>query len=94
MKFKLGNCYRLRDAHGTEYTGVYMGRQEGWDCCICYRGNNAYTFNVYGYKDDSLETVKYNMQEGIYETWGYGKEHLPEIIKDYGSYSNLEREVE
>lgn len=87
-KFKLGNFYRIKDAHGTEAIGEYMGRQEEFGCCICYQGNHAYTFNIYGYPGETLDNVKRRYEVGSYETWGYGKEHLPEILKDYGKLEN------
>lgn len=58
--------------NGKMYIVQYMGREEGFGCMVCDHGNNAQCFNRY-YDTDQ------------YETWCYGKEHLPEIIKDLGA---------
>ena len=82
--FKKGHCYRLYDPNfGDEFIGVYMGREEGYSCMICGKGNNAHGFNVY---QGRLEhPTKAEVQERInegYETFFYGTEHLPNIIEE------------
>lgn len=62
--------YKFKD-RGEIHVGQFTGRQRGFECCVCGMGNNAFTFNLW--HDDS-----------DYETWGYGPEHLPEIIEDLG----------
>lgn len=69
---KVGNWYKFREADGCEHIGQYIGRQQEFECCVCGKGHKAYTFNIWYNKD------------GGYETWGYGKEHLPEIVDDLG----------
>ena len=49
-----------------------MGREDGFSCCVCEKGYNAHCFNIWYNKD------------GGYETWGFGTDHLPELIEDYG----------
>lgn len=58
---------------GYEVIGQYMGREKHFACMVCDKGNNAYCFNVF----DTLEEYKQN----IYETYSFGKEHLPELIE-------------
>ena len=45
-----------------------MGREEGYSCMICGKGSNAYGFNVYN--------------DTGYETYFYGKEHMPEVLEE------------
>lgn len=68
---KLGNWYMLKDAYGEEFIAEYAGRQKGFECCVCGKGQNAHCFNVYH-------------GNGQYETWAYGNEHMPEVIIDMG----------
>ena len=67
---KENRWYRLND-RGEIFTAQYIGRQKGFECIVCGKGGNAYTFNIWHSEMD-------------YETWGFGKEHLPEIIEDLG----------
>lgn len=72
MKLKKYNWYVIKDClDNKEHIAQYYGREEGYECCVCNHGNNAYCFNIY-YGEDQ------------YETWAYGKEHLPQIIKELG----------
>lgn len=67
------NWYIIQDClDGKLHIAQYYGREKGFECCVCNKGTNAYCFNIY-YNEDG------------YETWGYGKEHLPKIIKDLGT---------
>ena len=77
MKIKLieNHWYKFND-RGEIYIGHYLGRQKGFECCVCGRGGNAYTFNIW-----------YDIYH--YETWGYGREHFPEIIEDMGERKGL-----
>lgn len=70
MNLKQNHWYRFKDRENT-YVGQYIGRQKGFECCVCHKGSNAYTFNIWNSETD-------------YETWGYGKEHLPIIVEDLG----------
>lgn len=70
MPYKLHRWYEFID-DGKHYIGQYVGRQKGFECCICGKGCNAYTFNIWNSETD-------------YETWGYGSEHLPIMVKDLG----------
>lgn len=78
-KFIKGHWYKIKDYWGDIFVVEYVGKQDGFECCVCNKGNNAYTFNHwYSIKNDEGKTC-YD-----YETWGFGKEHLPMIIEDYG----------
>lgn len=71
IKLKPGHWYRFDD-RGSTHIGQYYGREPGFECCVCGKGSNAYAFNIW-----------YD-PEGGYETWGYGREHMPKIIEDLG----------
>ena len=75
IKLKVGNWYSFKH-DGVEHKGQYIGRQGEFECCVCGKGCKARTFNVYY---DSFG----------YETWGFGNEHMPEIIEDLGSRENV-----
>ena len=62
------------------HIGQYVGRQSGWECCVCGKGDNAYTFNVW-YVNKSGDSD--------YETWGFGREHMPKIIEDLGESNSV-----
>lgn len=66
------NWYKFND-RGETHIGQYVGRQTGFECCVCNKGCNAYTFNIWYDKD------------GGYETWGFGPKHMPEIIEEMGA---------
>ena len=72
MRMKVLNWYLVEDQRLGKMLVQYYGREEGFECDICGHGNNAYCFNRY-YDDN-----------GGYETFCYGKEHLPRILKDLG----------
>jgi hypothetical protein len=55
----------------TEYTAQYIGRQKGFECMVCGKGGNCYTFNVF--------TDIENYGAGSYETWGFGAEHIKQV---------------
>lgn len=66
------NWYIVKDTMDNTLMIVqYYGREEHFECCVCGKGHNAYCFNRY-YDQDA------------YETFSYGKEHMPKIIKDLG----------
>lgn len=75
MKLVRNHWYKFND-RGEVHIGYYVGRQRGFDCCGCGRGSNAYTLNIWNSSTD-------------YETWGYGQEHLPEIIEDLGIHEGI-----
>lgn len=64
------------DDRGDVHIGQYMGRQRGFECLVCGAGCNAHTFNIW-----------YDNRD--YETWGYGDNHLPTIVKDLGVHNNI-----
>ena len=74
-KMKAGNWYRFND-RGSVYIGQYMGREEGFECCVCNKGCIAHCFNIWYNNDD-------------YETWGFGNNHLPQIIEDLGDLEEV-----
>lgn len=76
MPYKLNHWYKFLDFDGNYYIGQYIGRQKGFECCKCGKGCNAYTFNIW-----------YDARS--YETWGYGKEHLPKMIQDLGEHAGI-----
>lgn len=84
-QFKKGHCYRAHDTHYNEtFIGIYMGREEGYPCMICGKGNNAHGFNVYqGHAENptKAEVEAYIDSKG-YETYFYGSEHLPELVEE------------
>ena len=72
MKLTLNNWYRFKESGGNEYTAQYTGRDQGFECCVCGKGCKAHTFNIWHSEFD-------------YETWGFGRDHLPVIIEDLGA---------
>lgn len=83
--FKKGHTYRIHDSiYNTDAIAIYMGREEGYPCMICGKGNNAHGFNVYQGNEENPtadEVQNYISNEG-YETWFYGTEHLPELVAE------------
>ena len=65
----IGNKY-LIDDRGDVVEAEYMGREGGFECCVCGKGCKAHCFNVY-HSDNA----------GDYETWGFGDNHMPKILK-------------
>lgn len=76
MKLVEGHWYKINDSYFGQHIGQYIGRQKHFPCCICGKGCNAHTFNVY-----------YGEEEGEYETWGYGNEHL-DVIEEVSQDAN------
>ena len=74
MKLIKGHFYKTRRPGCDIEVCEYIGRVEGYECQVCGGGHNAYCFNLYHRKSWGLD----------YETYCYGKEHLPEIIEDLG----------
>ena len=75
IKLAENHWYRFVREDGKIYVGQYIGRQKGFECCVCRKGTNAYTFNIWHTTEDGY---------GDYETWGFGKEHMPVMIEDLG----------
>lgn len=71
---KVNHWYKFVD-NGETHVGLYVGRQEGFECCVCGKGRNAYTFNIHHSKRDQ-----------DYETWGFGREHMPNVVEDLGEW--------
>ena len=72
-RLKIGNWYEIKDNNdGTKHIAQYIGRQGGFECCVCGKGCIAKTFNIW-----------YDANGG-YETWGFGPNHMPTIINDLG----------
>lgn len=67
INLQLGEVYLIK-VDGIEYKAIYEGRQEDFECMICGKGHNARTFNIW-HNEDS------------YETFSFGDNHMPEIIK-------------
>lgn len=56
---------------GIRYLAQFMGRQKGFECMVCGKGGNCFTFNLF---DDPESYAK-----GSYETWGFGANHLDHV---------------
>lgn len=80
MRLKIGRVYKIKDAHNFVGYGVYMGKQQDFECCICRKGNCVKTFNIL--HGDTIEEGLNNLDKGDYETFGYGNEHFPDILED------------
>jgi hypothetical protein len=76
IKLVTGHWYKFND-RGEVHIGQYVGRQSGFECIVCEKGCNAFTFNIW-----------YNT-DGDYETWGYGREHMPEILEEVGGINDI-----
>ena len=68
--------YRFTEQNGVTHIGQYTGNDQGFECCVCGKGCKARTFNIW-----------YNGTD--YETWGYGRDHLPEITEDLGESNEV-----
>lgn len=77
IRLVAGNWYKMQEQDGTTHIGQYYGREAGCECCVCGKGGNAYAFNIWYDKD------------GGYETWAYGKEHLPTILEQVGGMNDI-----
>lgn len=64
---------------GETVYAEYMGRQKGFECCVCGKGCNAYTFNILHGEtyDEAIE----NYYNDDYETWGFGLDHLEDNVQ-------------
>lgn len=67
-KLKPDAIYSIKTQFGI-MKAQYVGRQINFECCVCGKGSNAHTFNVW----DSPTN---------YETLGFGEEHFPEILEE------------
>ena len=75
VKLIENHWYKFND-RGEQHIGQYTGRDQGFECCVCNKGCKAHTFNIW-----------YNEQG--WETWGFGREHLPQIIEDLGEQQEV-----
>ena len=77
MKYPNGiHKYRI---DGMVVFAEYMGRQKGFECCVCGKGCNAHTFNVY--HADTEADLDRAIDHMDYETWGYGPTHIDEAVQ-------------
>lgn len=75
MRLKKYNYYLIQDAYCKEpVLSQYMGQERGFECCVCCKGNNAHCFNIFNNLDE--------YDNCTYQTWPYGREHMPKIIKE------------
>lgn len=74
-KLKTDYIYRVKLNGGEILKLQYVGRQRGFYCCVCEKGNNVHTFNSW-YSIDG------------YETYGFGQEHMPEILEEIGEMTD------
>ena len=85
MRLKKYGYYLIQDAYCKEPVyAQYMGQEKGFECCVCCKGNNAHCFNVFSNLGE--------YDNCSYETWGYGREHMPKILKEL-TREEIEREV-
>lgn len=85
IRLRKGHCYVAEDkTFGGRFVGIYMGREDGYPCMVCGKGGHAYGFNVY--QGDAESPTKQEVEDYIsskgYETFFYGKEHMPEVIRE------------
>lgn len=73
---KMNHWYKFND-RGEAHIGQYMGREDGFECIVCEKGCKAHCFNIW-----------YN-ENGGYETWGFGNNHLPEVLEDLGELEEV-----
>lgn len=71
-RMRTGHWYKMKD-RGQTFIGQYMGTECGFPCCVCEKGYKAKVFNIY-----------YEAEEGAYQSWGFGAEHMPELLEDLG----------
>ena len=76
IKLIENHWYRFAEQNGQTHIGQYTGRDQGFECCVCRKGCKAHTFNIW-----------YN--ESGWETWGFGRDHLPKIIEDIGEQNEV-----
>ena len=74
-KFVDGVCKYM--VNGEAVYAEYMGRQKGFECCVCGKGCNAYTFNIL-HGNTPKEAIA-NYENGDYETYGFGEDHLGNV---------------
>lgn len=65
---------------GEELFAEYIGRQRGFECVVCGKGCNAFTFNIL-HGDTYKEAVDRYENHGDYETWGFGRDHIEEYVR-------------
>ena len=71
-KFPTGVApYRI---DGEKVWAEYVGRERGFECCVCRKGSNAYCFNILHGRTKKEALAAY--KRGDYETWGFGPDHL------------------
>ena len=75
-RMKAGHWYRMND-RGEKFIGQYVGTEQGFPCCVCDKGCRAKVFNVWYDK------------EGGYESWGFGPNHMPELLEDLGDTEEI-----
>lgn len=51
MKLVRNHWYKFND-RGEVHIGYYLSRQRGFDFCVCGKGSNAYTFNIWNISTD------------------------------------------
>jgi hypothetical protein len=74
-RLKIGHWYKFNN-RGDTCIGQYTGTDQGFECSVCGKGGRAKTFNVW-YADNG------------YETWGFGPNHMPEILEDLGEQDDI-----
>lgn len=67
MKLIQNHWYKFND-QGEIHIGYFLGRQSGFECCVCGKGGNAYTFNIWNSNVD-------------YETWDMEKNTYHRLLK-------------
>jgi hypothetical protein len=84
MKYPKGIAkYRI---DGQIVLAQYMGRQRGFECSVCGKGCNAFTFNIFHQDNGNYANDVNNINQSNYETWEYGPNHIEdavELIEEY-----------
>lgn len=76
-QFKYPDGLIVVEIDGKQYFAEYMGRQKGFECCVCGNGCNAYTFNIL-HGETPIEAEQAYKNDD-YETWGYGPTHINHV---------------
>lgn len=72
----------LYNIMGEDVFAEYMGRQKGFECAVCGKGCNAFTFNIiHADIDNYTEALKKYYEKNDFETWGFGRQHIEETVE-------------
>lgn len=66
--------FEIIDHEGNRQFVEYIGRQQGFHCVVCGRGERCFTFNIFS--GETIEQAAEARECCKYETWGYGASHV------------------